>query len=334
MTTAYRVPARLAVACVVLAALLVGAGEAAAAFGDRPLRPGMEGRDVMALQRKLTRLQLETPADGYYGTATTENMKRYERRNDRRVNGRCSRADARHIKRAVRALADDGGSTGDGTGYGSRALYSGMSGEDVAQLQRLLTRQGISTPVTATYDSRTKANVKFWEAWRYQRANGRVEVEQAQKIRQVAASGAQYVRRSHVFPVRGPHDYGGAGSRFGAPRSDHVHQGQDVAAAHGTKLVAVHDGRVAYREYQSGGAGHYLVIHGTDGSDSVYMHMPRTPLVAPGTRVLAGEKIGAVGCTGSCTGPHLHFELWTPHWFDGGAPYDPLPKLQAWDART
>ncbi len=218
--------------------------------------------------------------------------------------------------------------------YGSRVLSSGERGDDVAKLQRLLTRQGLDTPATGIYDAKTKSNVKLWEAWRYQRANGKVNIEQAKRIRELANEGARYVKRAHVFPVRGPHDYGGSGSRFGAPRSGHTHQGQDVSAAHGTKLVAVHDGKVAFREYQAGGAGHYLVIHGRDGSDSVYMHMPKPPLVKPGAVVRAGEKIGRVGCTGSCTGPHLHFELWTPHWFDGGAAYDPLRKLRAWDERT
>ena len=334
MTTAYRRSARLASALLVLAAMLAGAGEAAAALGDRALREGMAGSDVEALQRKLTRLGIETTVDGYYGTATKRSMKRYERRNERTVNGRCSRREARRIKRQVRALrgpAEE--SDGDYT-YGSRVLYSGTRGDDVTQLQRLLTRQGLDTPATGTYDAKTKTNVRLWEAWRYRRVNGKVDREEARKIRELASRGARYVRREHVFPVRGPHDYGGAGSRFGAPRAGHTHQGQDVAAAHGTKLVAVHSGRVEARQYQAEGAGHYLVIHGSDGSDSVYMHMPKPPLVKPGTRVLAGEKIGRVGCTGSCTGPHLHFELWTPHWFDGGHAYDPLRKLKAWDAET
>jgi murein DD-endopeptidase MepM/ murein hydrolase activator NlpD len=139
--------------------------------------------------------------------------------------------------------------------------------------------------------------------------------------------------RRHIFPVRGPHDYGGAGSRFGAPRSGHTHQGQDVAAACGTKLVAAQGGTVLYRAYQAGGAGYYLVIRGKgSGKDYVYMHLLQPAAVAKGEKINTGQKIGYVGSTGSSTGCHLHFERWTkPGWFAGGHPYDPLPSLRYWD---
>jgi murein DD-endopeptidase MepM/ murein hydrolase activator NlpD len=41
-----------------------------------------------------------------------------------------------------------------------------------------------------------------------------------------------------------------------------------------------------------------------------------------------------VGDTGNAWGCHLHFELWTaPGWYAGGEPFDPLPRLQRWDAQ-
>ena len=228
----------------------------------------------------------------------------------------------------------DGPDYGPSHDYGSRRMSRGDRGTDVAELQRFLTRLGIGTRVDGRYTRATARSVHRWEAWRYRRADRAVTRLEARKIRGQARSGARHERRGHVFPVRGPHRYGYPGSGFGAPRGDHTHQGQDVAADRGTKLVAVHSGRVAFRQYQAGGAGHYLVIHGSDRSDSVYMHMPRPASVIPGKRVLAGEMIGRVGSTGASTGPHLHFELWTRHWYDGGFPYDPLAKLRRWDRRT
>lgn len=136
-----------------------------------------------------------------------------------------------------------------------------------------------------------------------------------------------------IFPVRGRHNYGGAGARFGAQRNGHTHQGQDVLANCGTRLVAAEGGTVRYKQYQSA-AGYYLIIHGDEsGDDYGYMHLRAPSPFAPGDHVDTGEQIGNVGDTGDATGCHLHFETWTPPgWYSGGKPQDPLASLQSWDA--
>ena len=132
--------------------------------------------------------------------------------------------------------------------------------------------------------------------------------------------------------MRGPHDYGDANARFGAPRNGHVHQGQDVFAACGTPLVAARGGVVRANTFQAD-AGNYVVIdgEGTD-VDYAYMHLREPALQPAGARVFTGQLIGYVGDTGDAVGCHLHFEMWTgPGWYSGGAPLDPLAFLQAWD---
>jgi len=136
-----------------------------------------------------------------------------------------------------------------------------------------------------------------------------------------------------VFPVRGTHNYGQAGARFGAARSGHTHQGQDVMSACGVKLVAARGGVVKFKGYQ-GNAGNYLVIDlDGDDRDQAYMHLASASPLDKGDRVYTNQFIGPVGDTGDATACHLHFEEWSaPGWYDGGAPFDPLADLQAWDA--
>jgi len=119
------------------------------------------------------------------------------------------------------------------------------------------------------------------------------------------------------FPLRGKHSYGDG---YGAPRAGHVHQGQDILADCGKRIVAARGGRVQYSGYQAGGAGYYIVIDGkSTGHDYVYMHLQRGQRAKQGQRVRTGEQIGKVGDTGDASGCHLHFELWSkPGWYSGG----------------
>jgi murein DD-endopeptidase MepM/ murein hydrolase activator NlpD len=136
----------------------------------------------------------------------------------------------------------------------------------------------------------------------------------------------------HFFPVRGKHNYGDSGARFGASRSGHTHQGQDVMSDCGTKLVAAQGGTIVYSGYQAA-AGNYVVIHGVDDTDNAYMHLAQPSAFSEDDKVFTGQQIGVVGDTGDATACHLHFEIWTaPGWYNGGHVIDPLPSLQSWDA--
>ena len=137
----------------------------------------------------------------------------------------------------------------------------------------------------------------------------------------------------YSFPILGTHDYGSGGSGFGAARSGHTHQGQDVMAACGTPLVAARGGRVQMSTWDDA-AGNYVVIDGKGTqNDFMYAHLAEPSPLQEGELVRTGQPIGIVGTTGSSTACHLHFEIWSgPGWYEGGAPFDPLPYLQKWDA--
>ncbi len=132
----------------------------------------------------------------------------------------------------------------------------------------------------------------------------------------------------YVFPLRAPHTYGDG---IGAGRG---HQGQDLLADCGSKLVAARAGTVYANDYQAGGAGNYLVINlkGAGGKSHVYMHMPKPSPLEEGAKVKTGQRIGSVGTTGRSTACHLHFEVWSgPGWYQGGTFADPAAPLKRWD---
>ena len=79
-------------------------------------------------------------------------------------------------------------------------------------------------------------------------------------------------------------------------------------------LVAVRDGIVldggGGKSFYSYGGGNTLAIYSRlDDRSYIYLHMLKPTLVRAGERVNAGQLVGYVGCTGSCDGPHLHFEV-------------------------
>jgi murein DD-endopeptidase MepM/ murein hydrolase activator NlpD len=130
-------------------------------------------------------------------------------------------------------------------------------------------------------------------------------------------------------PVVGKVDYGTAENRFGAARTGHIHQGQDMFAPAGTPEIAPTDA-VVLETGADGGEGNYVYLYDAKRDRTyVYMHMIAPAIVKAGEKVHAGQKLGGLGCTGSCWGDHLHFEVHEGKGFEAPA-RDPLPLLQDW----
>jgi murein DD-endopeptidase MepM/ murein hydrolase activator NlpD len=154
----------------------------------------------------------------------------------------------------------------------------------------------------------------------------------AGRLAEDASERAAAARPAAVFPLLGRPDWGEADARFGAYRGGHMHEGQDVFAKAGTPLVAVRDGRVV-ETGDDGGRGNYIAIWSRDTrSTFVYLHMLRPARLHRGERVWRGQRVGAVGCTGSCWGDHLHFEIRRGRGTTG-RPNDPMPLLERLAAR-
>jgi murein DD-endopeptidase MepM/ murein hydrolase activator NlpD len=205
--------------------------------------------------------------------------------------------------------------------------------------------EGGGTPQATLALGRKRTRRTYTATWRPQVAAGRYTARlrattlrrrgkaRASSTSALEIQAAPVVTTTGVFPVQGPYSFGGADARFGAKRNGHIHQGQDIAAASGTPVVAPRTGFISWRAYQADGAGYYLVLHGDDTRDYVFMHLKSgSLLVDKGAGVAAGQQLAAVGSTGSSEGPHLHFEIWPAGWYASktSQPMDPLPDLLAW----
>jgi murein DD-endopeptidase MepM/ murein hydrolase activator NlpD len=100
------------------------------------------------------------------------------------------------------------------------------------------------------------------------------------------------------------------GSPFG-PRWGRFHEGIDIEGWAETRVRAARPGVVTQVGWLQGYEGYGLVamIRHRNGFVTMYAHLAKA-FVRPGDRVAGGQLIAQAGCTGSCTGVHLHFQMW------------------------
>ncbi len=161
----------------------------------------------------------------------------------------------------------------------------------------------------------------------------RLQITRAQvpRHRQVTAqtrSGRSAMADTRVIQAAGPFLWPARGiltSRFGWRYRRH-HDGIDIAAPRGTPIYAARDGVVTFAGWK-GGYGRVVFLDHGAGVVTVYGHASRLT-VREGERVKRGQLIATVGCTGSCTGSHVHFEVRVD-----GAAQIPLPYLTAAQAK-
>lgn len=123
-----------------------------------------------------------------------------------------------------------------------------------------------------------------------------------------------------IWPV-----HGAISSPFG-PRINPIfgnqefHTGIDIAANLGVPILSAAPGTVMYAGVMQG-YGNVVIVDSGGALATLYAHMSVLGAHV-GQAVKQGQQIGEVGCTGLCTGPHLHFETRV-----GGIPVQPLGFL-------
>lgn len=110
------------------------------------------------------------------------------------------------------------------------------------------------------------------------------------------------------------------------PTMGENHPGIDIGSLRSLDVRAAGPGvveAVGYVEPTYDGYGNIVLVDMGGGIEALYGHLSSVG-VHVGELVFPGEKLGIAGCTGYCTGTHLHFEL-----REEGVAFDPAPLLPA-----
>jgi murein DD-endopeptidase MepM/ murein hydrolase activator NlpD len=87
-----------------------------------------------------------------------------------------------------------------------------------------------------------------------------------------------------------------------------VHPAIDLGGSVGNAIYASDTGVVVYSGWNDWGYGYVIVIDHGNGWQTLYAHLSAVN-AGCGDQVFQGAAIGGMGCTGNCSGPHLHFEM-------------------------
>ncbi len=86
------------------------------------------------------------------------------------------------------------------------------------------------------------------------------------------------------------------------------HPAIDIGAPYGKVVSASAAGKVVTAGWSNLGFGNFVEIQHSNGYTTRYAHMAKITVIA-GQSVGKSQQVGAIGCTGFCTGPHLHYEI-------------------------
>ncbi len=164
--------------------------------------------------------------------------------------------------------------------------------------------------------TRTRIGGSLIEAVRYDDVEGRPQFYDAEGKSMRAAflrAPLEFRRISSVF----------GGRRHPILKTWRSHNGVDYAAARGTPVRSIGDGRVIFAGWR-GGYGRTVEIRHNNGMVTRYAHLNGIASgIRSGKSVRIASTIGTVGMTGLATGPHLHFET-----LIGGTHRDPRTALR------
>lgn len=150
---------------------------------------------------------------------------------------------------------------------------------------------------------------KLEQAEKAQEANIKAIEEAIEKRERAKKESARVLKGGLIWPLPSSHRITSNFGKRTSPKkgASSNHQGIDIGAPTGDKVIAAASGEVVIAKY-SVSAGNYIMISHGSQIYTIYMHLSKMS-VKEGDEVVKGQKIGEVGSTGYSTGPHLHFGI-------------------------
>jgi Meckel syndrome type 1 protein len=278
----------------------------AAVSGEKTwlLSYGDTGEAVAAVQ-----YQLRIPADGIFGPQTEGAVKTFQINHGLAATGIVDAKTWAQIfgsKVTFYGSADASASSSTGAGETVKVVL-GSDAPDAVGGPDIEDRVELRDEIEESSDSAPPAPSS---------EGGTAPAEPVEQTAPVSTGDGCTTNGRMVAPVNGTVTGG-----YGEDRGDHAHSGTDIAAPTGTTVRAAECGTVSVSGTESG-YGSMVCIRHAGETTTCYAHLSERS-VGVNEYVKAGQKIGEVGCTGSCTGPHVHFEV-----RQNGAATDPGPYLQ------
>ena len=267
--------------------------------------------NTAALQVALKALRHYTGGvDGIAGRRTTRAIRRFQRSRRLPADGVAGPRTRSRLGRRGRPL------------LGRRIVRRGNHGWDVAAVQFMLRRRGVSPgPVDGGFGVGTLRAVKVFQKSRGLHADGRVGRQTLRALRRGSARRGGGGGGRPIGPVRFLRPVRGAmGDGFGWV-SGRNHTGIDFPQPMGTYVGAAGRGVDTFAGWNTGGYGNLMVVRHPLGFETWYAHLSGFA-VGTGAHVAGGVRIAYVGSTGRSTGPHLHWEV-----RKDGVPINPLPYM-------
>ncbi len=138
-------------------------------------------------------------------------------------------------------------------------------------------------------------------------AQKQVETGKSFKIVKVESKKTVVSAQKFSWPVKGRISSGFGMRRHPVTYVRSFHNGIDIKAQRGTKIVAPVDGMVVSAG-RAGLLGRMVKIKTRDGQFLYFGHLQKISC-KKGQQVTRGQAIGTVGSSGRATGPHLHFSV-------------------------